>query len=511
MSLTTEIDSTSNHNLSSINHTIKQINSKILKKFETTTDSSVDNTQSTTTCNTTQLVQSNNNNNKQQLPDSGISSDKTNNSILKSKKLPLKITQDDNRLTINLETTNSLKRPSRSKSDHTTPTTTTTTNSISTSNSNNNNNKTKNENLIRIIKENIEPVNKLQPCDLFLIPLLKLSDYGTDFLKLKENNELLIANLVKTTTTTTTTTNRKSKLITTTTNNNNNKNMTEITTENQQQTTTSTGLQHSSSFLAEFANKFHLNKMLKTNSNNSKTKTGTPHHRNLKELIGEAGDLSHLFMPIVQLAEIDLDRKKSNRLKDTFKQVTESYRRNRKLSKEPSPLPKQTDLIPETTATTADDTTLLTMNGGGIDKSKSLVNLNQIVNRRSSSSSSKDESNNNSSSSRKLTAPGTAPTKKKLNNFLKQNKENTTSNNSKLLLNAPNPPPRTHSIPGYSMTRDNDDDNNNNDNKKLKCNNQDLLATRLTFSTNTSMDLNNSDVYTNSNNKVYLIFKLLRN
>jgi len=33
-----------------------------------------------------------------------------------------------------------------------------------------------------------------------------------------------------------------------------------------------------------------------------------------------------------------------------------------------------------------------------------------------------------------------------------------------------------------------------------------LLATRLTFSTNTSMDLNNSDVYTNSNNKVCLIF-----
>jgi hypothetical protein len=506
MSLTTEIDSTSNHNLSSINHTIKQINSKILKKFETTTtDSSVDNTQSTTTCNTTQLVQNNNQQQQQQqLPDSGISSDKTNNSILKSKKLPLKITQDDNRLTINLETTNSLKRPSRSKSDHTTPTTTTTANSISTSNNSSNNNaKTKNENLIRIIKENIEPVNKLQPCDLFLIPLLKLSDYGTDFLKLKENNELLIANLVKTTTTTTTTTtNRKSKLITTTTNNNNNhKNMTEITTENQQ-TTTSTGLQHSSSFLAEFANKFHLNKMLKTNNNNSKTKTGTPHHRNLKELIGEAGDLSHLFMPIVQLAEIDLDRKKSNRLKETFKQVTESYRRNRKLSKEPSPLPKQTDLIPDTIATTtADDTTLATMNGGGIDKSKSLVNLNQIANRSSSSSSNgKDESNN---TCRKLTAPGTAPTKKKLNNFLKQNKENTTSN--KLFLNAPNPPPRTHSIPGYSMTRDNDD-NNNNDNKKLKANNQDLLATRLTFSTNTSMDLNNSDVYTNSNNKVCLIF-----
>ena len=80
-------------------------------------------------------------------------------------------------------------------------------------------------------------------------------------------------------------------------------------------------------------------------------------------------------MPIVQLAELDVERKKCNRIISTFKQVTESYRRNRKLSKEPEPLPKQSDLT-TTTTTTAN----VHQQSTSIDKSKSLINLNQILN-----------------------------------------------------------------------------------------------------------------------------------
>ena len=140
-----------------------------------------------------------------QPADSGIST------AAISKKLPLKITQDDNRLIINLVPTPALQqRANRSKSDqnHKTissatpsntpsdtvaatadapaaataiaPATTTTTStalqlkrqssSTTTHNrrSNRSRDRSQNENLIRIIKENIEPLNQLQPCDLFV-------------------------------------------------------------------------------------------------------------------------------------------------------------------------------------------------------------------------------------------------------------------------------------------------------------------------------------------------------
>ncbi len=293
-------------------------------------------------------------NTETQPVDSGIST------AAISKKLPLKITQDDNRLIINLVPTPTIQRANRSKSDQNhktnsaTPSSTTVATAKATANktvlNNNNNNNRKsnrtrdrsqNENLIRIIKENIEPVNQLQPCDLFLLPLLQLSDYSSDYLKQQiktsANNEFIMANLLKKTTTTTTTTNRrKSTLIQQTT-------TTHLTTaqqQHQQQQVTFSDLDRSNSFLAEFANKFKIVKAKQ--QENKKQQTGGS--RNLKELIGEAGDLSHLFMPIVQLAELDVERKKCNRIISAFKQVTESYRRNRKLNKDPEPLPKQFDL-----------------------------------------------------------------------------------------------------------------------------------------------------------------------
>lgn len=98
------------------------------------------------------------------------------------KKLPLKITQDSNRLTINLAKTDSLNehdssseacdklveeapalRQSRFKrfksvlnARQTKP--------------------PKNENIIRIIKENCEK-QKVQPCDAFILPLMALSNF----------------------------------------------------------------------------------------------------------------------------------------------------------------------------------------------------------------------------------------------------------------------------------------------------------------------------------------------
>lgn len=485
MSLATEIDSTSNY----ISNTKQQTKSQN-KKFET--DSSIETT-------ATVIKHS-----LATAPDSGLSSARTENlitkqslasNILKAKKLPLKITQDDNRLTINLEATGAKQEPKQDEQVTTTKTTSSSslarhirpTNFKSYRSKSDQAKQLKstrdrsqnNENLIRIIKENIEPLNQLQPCDLFLIPLLQLSDYGTDYLK--QNNDLLLANMVKSSSVSK---NRTSTLITTTTTTTKQTTTEELSIE--------ADMQHSTSFLTEFANMFNhtKNKMVNSKKENKKTTAAaTGGTRNLKELIGEAGDLSHLFMPIVQLAEIDIDRKKTNRLMNTFKQVTESYRRNRKLSKEPMPLPKQSDLI--------------------IDKSKSLINLNQVLNQSSSATSNGVP-----------TAPVTAPTKKKLNNFLK-----TTTNKNSLVAgpNAPDPPPRTHSIPGYStarLTNDENDKNNkeNNNIKNFDNNKQNaLLATRLTFSTgttNTSMDLNNSDVYCNNNkfsNQSWVIIFLVFN
>lgn len=546
MSLTTDIDSTyiSSSNNAKQSHSFnqqpqqqhhsssKQQNSK---KFET--DSSL--------VDTTLKQQS-------AAPDSGLSSAKTENlkqsasnltntANKTTKKLPLKITQDDNRLTINLESSRAAASNKYESSNTTRRQNTTTseqpvtltqqapkTKLPSSSSSlarhiraphfkssyrsksdqakskRDTSQSSNNENLIRIIKENIEPINQLQPCDLFLLPLLQLSDYGTDYLKLKAtttttttNNDLLLANLVKNAATTTTSVanKRTSTLITTTTTTTK---QTTTTTEQEEVSIHQSNLQHSTSFLAEFANIFQQtkNKMVnstkkenkKTGNNNNNNNTHNT-NRNLKELIGEAGDLSPLFMPIVQLAEIDLERKKTNRLMNTFKQVTESYRRNRKLSKEPPPVPhKQADLI--------------------IDKSKSLVNLNQVLNQ---SIATSNHSGNNNNANGVPTVPVTAPLKKKLNNFLKTTiSSNNNNNNSNFISgpNAPDPPPRTHSIPGYSTTRlgnedtNNLDENNSTTGKDLDLVNKQhaLLATRLTFSTettNTSMDLNNSDVYVN--------------
>jgi hypothetical protein len=112
-----------------------------------------------------------------------------------------------------------------------------------------------------------------------------------------------------------------------------------------------------------------------------------------------------------------------------------------------------------------------------IDKSKSLINLNQVLNSAAATATS----------TAGLNAPVTAPTKKKLiNHNLQFNRLNVTTKAITVNQAAPDPPPRLHSIPGYSTNKEN---------------NQDLIPpydTRLTFSTeatttNTSMDLNNCD------------------
>lgn len=53
----------------------------------------------------------------------------------------------------------------------------------------------------------------------------------------------------------------------------------------------------------------------------------SPKNINLKEIVAEAGDLSHLFLPLIHLGELDRSGKKTNRLIKTFRQGVEFYRK----------------------------------------------------------------------------------------------------------------------------------------------------------------------------------------
>lgn len=48
---------------------------------------------------------------------------------------------------------------------------------------------------------------------------------------------------------------------------------------------------------------------------------------NLKEIVAEAGDLSHLFLPLIHLGDLDKTGKKTSRLIKTFRQGVEFYRK----------------------------------------------------------------------------------------------------------------------------------------------------------------------------------------
>ncbi len=50
-------------------------------------------------------------------------------------------------------------------------------------------------------------------------------------------------------------------------------------------------------------------------------------NKNLKEIVAEAGDLSHLFLPLIHLGDLDKERKKTNGLLRTFRQGVEFYRK----------------------------------------------------------------------------------------------------------------------------------------------------------------------------------------
>lgn len=53
----------------------------------------------------------------------------------------------------------------------------------------------------------------------------------------------------------------------------------------------------------------------------------SPKNLNLKEIVAEAGDLSHLFLPLIHLGELDRSGKKTSRLIKTFRQGVEFYRK----------------------------------------------------------------------------------------------------------------------------------------------------------------------------------------
>ena len=206
-----------------------------------------------------------------------------------SKKLPLRITQDENRLTINLAAPSDEKKNTRTleeaqrllakrraqikkrEDEERKPL------MVHEQKKPDRKKTQSNENLINIIKENVQPRNAL-PADIFLGPIMRFGDYRPEYLIKREKKPVKSTEPKK---------------------------------------------KHKSS-------------------------NGTS---NLKEIISDAGDdWSHLFMPAIQLAKIDQpDRTRTNRLIDTFRLVSKSYRTRKSASVEPEKPRRQPTVSSATT------------------------------------------------------------------------------------------------------------------------------------------------------------------